>query len=112
MGFWEVGPNHLTSVKKPINSLEDLKGMKIRVQPIPVHVAAFKALGANPASIAWGELFTALQQGTVDGAENPFENIVDARLYEVQKHIALSGHAFEFVNFVTSENSTRGCPTT
>jgi tripartite ATP-independent transporter DctP family solute receptor len=107
VAFWEVGFRHVTSVKKPIHSLDDLKGMKIRVQPNPVHLAAFSGLGANPTPIAWAETFTALQQNVVDGAENPFRNIIDARLYEVQKHIALTGHTFEFVCFLTSEKFYR-----
>ncbi len=108
--FWEVGFRHLTSVEKPINNLQDLQGMKIRVQPNPVHLEAFKDLGANPTPIAWSELFTALQQNVVDGAENPFRNIMDARLYEVQKHLTLSGHAFEFVCYFTSESFYQGLP--
>lgn len=108
VAFWEVGFRHLTSVKKPVHSLEDLKGMKIRVQPNPVHLAAFSELGANPTPIAWAETFTALQQNVVDGAENPFRNIIDARLYEVQKHISLTGHTFEFVCFLTSEKFYQG----
>ncbi len=100
---WEVGFRHITSVNKPIHSLDDLKGMKIRVQPNPVHLAAFAELGTNPTPIAWAETFTALQQNVVDGAENPYRNIIDARLYEVQKHISLTGHVFEFVCFLTGE---------
>ena len=108
--FWDIGFRNLTSVDKPIHSLADLKGMKIRVQPNPVHLAAFKALEANPTPIAWAELFTALQQGVVDGAENPYRNIIDARLYEVQKHMTLTGHAFEFVCFFTSEEWYQSLP--
>lgn len=108
--FWEVGFRHLTAVKKPIHNLEDLKGMKIRVQPNPVHIAAFRDLGANPTPIAWGELFTALQQGVVDGAENPFNNIEVARLYEPQKHLTLTGHAFEAPAYLTNEKWYQSLP--
>lgn len=108
--FWEVGFRHVTSVKKPVASLADMNGMKIRVQPNPVHLAAFKALGANPTPIAWAEIFTALQQNVVDGAENPYRNIIDARLYEVQKNLILTGHTFEFVCFFTSEKFYQSLP--
>ncbi len=101
--FWETGFRHVTSVEKPIPDLAALQGMKIRVQPNPIHIAAFKALGTNPTPIAWGELFTALQQNVVDGAENPLQNLIQARLYEVQKHMTLSGHTFEFVLYVVNE---------
>lgn len=110
VAFWEVGFRHLTSVKKPIHNLADLKGLKIRVQPNPVHIAAFRALGANPTPIAWGELFTALQQGVVDGAENPFNNIEVARLYEPQSHLTLSGHAFEAPAYLVSEKWYQSLP--
>lgn len=110
LAFWEVGFRHITSVKKPVHSLDDLKGMKIRVQPNPVHIAAFRDLGANPTPIAWGELFTALQQGVVDGAENPFNNIEVARLYEPQKHLTLTGHAFEAPVYLTNEKWYQSLP--
>ena len=83
--------------------LTDIEGLKIRVQPNPVHLAAFKALGVNPTPIPWPELFTSLQQGVVDGAGNPLDNITMARLYEPQKHLALTGHAFELVCYLTGE---------
>jgi tripartite ATP-independent transporter DctP family solute receptor len=108
--FWDIGFRNLTSISQPIHSLDDLKGMKIRVQPNPVHLEAFKELGANPTPISWSELFTALQQGVVDGAENPYRNIIDARLYEVQKHMTLTGHAYEFVCFFTSEDWYQSLP--
>lgn len=95
VAFWEVGFRHLMNNKGPIEDLDSLKGLKFRVQPNPVHLASFRALGTNPTPIPWAELFTALQQGVVDGTENPFENIKVARLYEVQKYLTLTGHAFE-----------------
>ena len=95
VAFWEVGFRHLLNNKNPIEDLNSLKGFKFRVQPNPVHLASFRELGTNPTPIPWAELFTALQQGVVDGTENPFENIKVGRLYEVQKYLTLSGHAFE-----------------
>ncbi|MFV0334778.1 MAG: TRAP transporter substrate-binding protein [Tropicimonas sp.] len=102
--YWEVGFRHLIGVKKPINTLEDLKGMKLRVQPNPIHLEAFKLLGANPTPIPWGELFTALQQGVVDGTENPLDNLYSGRLYEPVKYLTLTGHAYEYVVYLTGED--------
>lgn len=108
--YWEVGYRHLLNNKKQIETLEDLKGMKIRVQPNPVHIESFKALGANPTPVTWSEVFTALQQGVVDGTENPYDNIYTARLYEVQKYLTLTGHAFEMGAYCISEEFYQKLP--
>jgi len=79
---------------KPIKTPADLKGVKIRVMPNPIHLGIWKALGANPSPVPFSELYTALQQKTVDAQENPMENIVTARLYEVQKYVVLTNHVF------------------
>jgi tripartite ATP-independent transporter DctP family solute receptor len=79
---------------KPVKTPADLRGIKIRVMPNPVHLAIWEALGANPSPIPFSELYTALQQKTVDAQENPMENIVTARLYEVQKYVVLTNHVF------------------
>ncbi len=110
IGFWSAGFRHITSVSKPVTDLASLQGMKIRVQTNPIHLAAFQALGANPTPIAWGELFTALQQNVVDGAENPLSNIIVARLDEVQNYITMSGHTFEYVAYITSEDFYQSLP--
>jgi len=70
----------------------DLKGAKIRVPESPGIVAGFKSFGANPTPMAWPEVFTALQQGTVDGQENPLETIASNKLWEVQKNLAMTDH--------------------
>lgn len=110
VAYLEMGFRHLLNNMKPVNTIEDLKGMKFRVQPNPVHLASFKELGANPTPIPWAELFTALQQGVVDGTENPFENIYTARLYEVQKYLTLSGHAFEMGIYAMGEEFYQSMP--
>lgn len=109
VAFWESGFRHLLS-NKPINTLEDMDGLKLRVQANPVHIQSFKALGANPTPVSWAELFTALQQGVVDGTENPFENITAGRLYEVQKYLTLSGHIFEMGMWMVNENWYQDLP--
>lgn len=92
LAWWENGFRHLTNNKRPIVKPEDLKGLKIRVTPDKMRLDTFKALGASPVPINFGELYTALQQGVVDGQENPFAIIYSSAFYEVQKYLSLSGH--------------------
>ncbi len=94
MAFWENGFRHLTNSKRPVESVEDIKGLKIRTMENEVHQEAFKTLGAIPTPMAWGEVFTALQQGTIDGQENPIPIIYTMNIYEVQKYLALTGHFY------------------
>src|SRR4051794_31808088 len=89
------GYRNITTSAKPINSPGDLKGMKIRVPGNQLWVTMFTALGAAPTSINFGELYAALQTHVVDGQENPLALIESAKLYEVQKYIALSGHIWD-----------------
>lgn len=110
MTYWEVGFRHLLNNKNPITDLNSLSNIKFRVQPNPVHLASWKALGTNPTPITWSELFTALQQGVVDGTENPFENIIGARLYEVQKYLTLTGHGFEMTSWLMGEEFYQSLP--
>jgi tripartite ATP-independent transporter DctP family solute receptor len=89
------GYRNITSGAKPITSPDDLKGFKIRVPGNPLWVTLFKTLGAAPTPINFGELYAALQTHIVDGQENPLALIQSAKLYEVQKYIALSGHIWD-----------------
>ena len=82
-------PRMLTTKDKKILTPGDCKGLKIRVPPAPVLVSTWKALGASPTPIAFTELFTALQQGTVDAQENPLQVIHDSSFYEVQKYVVM-----------------------
>lgn len=100
--FGEIGFRHITASKRPIRSAEDLKGLKIRTMENQVHLAAFRALGAQPTPMAWTEVMTALQQGTIDGQENPISVLVSAKLWETQKHVTLSRHVFTPIAFVMS----------
>lgn len=93
--FMERGPREITS-NKPVNKVEDIQGLKIRVPEIPVIVESWKAMGANPTPMAFGEVYTALQQKTIDAQENPFVDIASAKLEEVQKFIAMSDHMFGY----------------
>jgi C4-dicarboxylate-binding protein DctP len=92
--FWSSGFKNFTSGKKPIRTADDFKGMKIRVIPSPLLSAQYEAWGASPTPVDFKELYTALQQGLVDGQENPPGTIVDVKLYEVQKYMTESRHGF------------------
>ena len=94
LGIWENGFRMLTNSKKPVAVPEDLNGLKIRLMENPIHVGTFKTLGAYPVPMPFGELFTALQQGTVDGQENPLIIISTSKFAEVQKYLSLTGHFY------------------
>ncbi|MBL8697877.1 MAG: TRAP transporter substrate-binding protein [Alphaproteobacteria bacterium] len=94
IAFWEIGFRHVTNSKLSIKAPDDLKGLKIRTTPNKAHLEAFKLWGANPVPMAFTELYLALQTGTVDAQENPINNIFANRMYEVQKHLTLTGHAY------------------
>jgi len=94
LAWSENGVRHMTNSKRPINEPADLKGLKMRTMENPVHVAAYKGLGIVTTPMAFPEVFTALQQGTVDGQENPLSVIMAANFDQVQKHISLTGHVY------------------
>ena len=94
LAFWENGFRHITSAKKPIREPGDLKGLKIRVMENRVHQAAFRQLGADATPMAWGEVFTSLQQGLLDAQENPIPIIYTFKLNEVQKYLSLTAHVY------------------
>ena len=99
LGYWENGIRHATNSKRPINKPEDFSGLKIRVQQDPVHLIFFRALGANPTPMSFGEVFTALQQNVIDGQENPYANIVQRKFYEVQKYMSTTAHVYDVTGF-------------
>src|SRR5436190_15683639 len=85
----------MVTANKAINKPEDMKGMKLRVPPAPLFLMFTKSVGANATPIAFAEVYLALQQGTVDGQENPLPTIMAKKFYEVQSHIMLTGHIAE-----------------
>ncbi len=91
---WENGFRNITNNVRPIETPDDMKGVKIRVMENKMYIEMFKALGANPTPMARGELFTGLQTKVVDGQENPLGQIYTSRFYEVQKYATLSGHTY------------------
>ena len=94
LGMWENGFRNLTTKKTPAMEPKDVKGLKIRTMENDVHLAAWKAMGANPTPMAFTELYTAMQQGTVDGEENPIGIIMGNRFYEVQKNVIYTEHVY------------------
>lgn len=93
LAWWENGWRHVTA-KKAVGAPEDLKGIKLRTMQNPVHIAAFKKLGAAPIPMVWGEVFTSLGQGVIDAQENPITIIYTNSLWEVQSHLMLTGHVY------------------
>ncbi len=92
--FGANGFRHMTNNEGPIESPDDLKGLKFRTMESPVQTDSFKAWGANASPFAFGELYTAIQQGTYDGMENPISLIYTHKFYEVQDYLTLSGHFY------------------
>jgi tripartite ATP-independent transporter DctP family solute receptor len=94
LAWGENGFRHMTNSKRAVNAPDDLKGLKMRTMENPVHIQAYKAFGIVPTPMAFTEVFTALQQGTVDGQENPLSVITSAKFEQVQKHLSLTGHVY------------------
>lgn len=93
LAYFENGFRHVTA-NKPIDSPDDLRGVKIRTPEFPISLRTFNALGANPTPMAFGELYTALQQGTVDAQENPVANTYSSNFQEVQTHMSMTSHQY------------------
>ena len=104
LGWWERGPRQLTA-NKPVKTPADIKGMKIRVPEIPVSVDAWRAFGANPTPMAFGEVYSGLQQKVIDGQENPLAIINSAKLNEVQKTVNQTNHVYGYVALAMSDKT-------
>ena len=94
LAWGENGVRHMTNNKRTVVVPDDLKGLKMRTMENPIHIAAYKGFGIVPTPMAFPEVFTALQQGTVDGQENPLSVIMGAKFDQVQKHLSLTGHVY------------------
>jgi len=105
LAFWENGFRHITTSKKPVREPTDMKGLKIRVMENKVHQAAFRQLGSDATPMAWGEVFTSLQQGLLDAQENPIPIIYTFKLNEVQKYVSLTGHVYSPAPLLMSKKS-------
>lgn len=96
---WIYGDRH-TMTKKPVHSPEDLEGMKVRVANSMIFIKGFECLGATPTPMALGDVYTALQQGTIDGLENPLPVLYNGKFQEVSKYLVLDGHVKNFTTWV------------
>lgn len=94
LAYWENGYRQLTNNVRAVESPDDVKGLKIRTMENPIHLAAWRAMGANPTPMAFGELFSAMQQGVVDGQENPWGTIYLQNFFEVQQYTTDTGHVY------------------
>jgi tripartite ATP-independent transporter DctP family solute receptor len=102
LAWTENGFRHVTNSQRPITSPEDMNGLKLRTMENAVHMAAFEGMGAAPTPMAFPELFAALQQGVVDGQENPVTVITASKFWEVQGHVSLTGHVYSPVAVLAS----------
>jgi len=105
LGYGELGFRHVTNNLRPITVIGDFKNMKIRLQPNEVHLETFRALGANPGAMDIKELYSALQQGVLDGQENPYNIIQTRKFNEVQKYLSDTGHFFDFINAAANKRA-------
>jgi TRAP-type transport system periplasmic protein len=92
--YWENGFRNLTNSQRPVNKLEDMAGIKLRVMQNNVYLDSFKTLGANAVPMPFSELFGALETKTVDGQENPYNTILSSKFYEVQKFLSITNHVY------------------
>lgn len=99
----ENGFRNITNNTRPVKTPDDLKGIKIRTQENKIHLDTFRDYGADPTPMSFTELFTAMQQGVVDGEENPLSVIVPNKFYEVQKYITLSEHFYQAAPFIINQ---------
>src|SRR5690606_41514529 len=94
LAWAEQGFRHLTNNVRPVTTPADAKGLKIRTTENPIHIAAFREIGILATPMAWPEVATALQQGKIDGQENPLSVIVSAKLPQLQKYLSLTAHVY------------------
>lgn len=95
LGIGENGFRQITNSKRPIKTPEDIKGLKIRTPPIAMYIDLYKLLGADPTAMSFSEVFTALQQGTIDGQENPLDTIRSAQIQEVQEYLTMWNYSYD-----------------
>jgi TRAP-type transport system periplasmic protein len=101
---------NFTNNKRQIRSIDDVKGIKFRTMALPSHIAFFKAMGASAIPISWAEVYTSLQTGVVDGQHNPLGQIIQNKLYEVQKYLSLTNHIFSTHWFLINDDFFRSLP--
>jgi tripartite ATP-independent transporter DctP family solute receptor len=105
LGYFELGFRNITNSKRAITKVEDLEGLKLRVIPNAINVDWVKAVGANPTPMAFPEVYAGLESKAIDGQENPLTVINSNKLYEVQKHLALTGHQYNPQSLIISKKT-------
>lgn len=103
LAYFENGFRQLTNNIREVNSVEDIDGLKIRVMQTPVHIETWSTLGASPTPMTYTELFTAMQQGVIDGQENPYGNTAMDKFYEVQDYMTVTNHVYNPMGLVISK---------
>lgn len=109
LAFWDNGFKQM-SANRPLRSLDDFKGLKMRIQSSKALEAQMKALGANPEIMAFSDVYVALQQGVVDGTENPLSNLYTQKMHEVQKHLTISDHGYLGYAVIANKKFWDGLP--
>ena len=105
LGYMEGGFRHMINNVRPVVKPEDLRGIKFRVLQSPIYIEMYRSLGGNAVPMAWGETFTAVQQGAIDGLEIPLGIIDQNKLYEVTKYLSLTGHIYSMIGLLISKRS-------
>ena len=109
VGWMDVGFRNVFSVR-PVENVDDFEGLKIRTMENDIHIAAFNALGAIATTMASGDVFTGLQQGTIDAAENAIANLIANRYYEITKNVTMTNHIFGFMGVFVSDKAWNQIP--
>ncbi|WP_165972497.1 TRAP transporter substrate-binding protein [Paracandidimonas soli] len=102
LAFWENGFRNLTNSRRPVERVEDIRGLKVRTMQNTLYIDMFNGLGANAVPLAVTELFTALETRAVDGQENPYTVVHAQKFYDVQKYLSTTGHAYDALVLVAS----------
>lgn len=110
LGYMEGGFRHMINNVRPIVQPADLKGIKFRVLQSPIYIEMYRSLGGNAVPMAWGETFTAVQQGAIDGLEIPLGIIDQNKYYEVTKYLSLTGHIYSMIGLLIGKRSLDRLP--
>lgn len=110
LGYWSGGFKQITNSIRPVKTVKDLDGLKIRVSQSPLLVTQFRAINAGGISVPFSDLYSALQTKTVDGQENPYSNIASKKFYEVQKHLTITDHGFMGYGLIMNKDKFESMP--
>lgn len=102
LNWWDRGPRHITA-NKPVETVADIKGLKMRIPEIKAMEHTWQAMGASPTTMAWNEVYTGLEQNVIEAQENPIPFIFGGRIHEVQNYLSLTAHKYEYVTLAMSD---------